>query len=128
MSISKETRDIAMRIIIDFHQRKESRSSISPLYLSHHGLPEGTDAVQVVKFLHAMGLVSYVTERNGSIHNIQPTDSGLTYFEKEEDEKEKLKKIFRHDWMIAFFSTIVGALLSKPIWSVISWILDQLKQ
>lgn len=28
----------------------------------------------------------------------------------------------RHDWVIAIFSVIVGAVLSRPLWQIIDWL------
>lgn len=121
MSVPKETRDIAMKIILDFHQSKDVGHSIGPMYLSHHGLPDGANAVQVVELLRSMGYISYIKERDGKIYDITPTDSGLSYFEKEADEKEKIRKEFMHDWKITLFSAIAGALLSEPLWLFLKW-------
>ena len=92
------------------------------MYLSHHGLPDDTDAVQVVELLRSMGYISYTKERDGKIYDITPTDSGLSYFEKEEDDAAKTKEIFAHEWKIAIFSTVAGAVLSKPLWTFLGWV------
>ena len=68
-----------------------------------------------------MGYISYTKERDGKIYDITPTDSGLSYFEKEADEKEKIRREFMHDWKIALFSAIAGALLSEPLWFFLKW-------
>lgn len=121
MSVSKKTRNSAMKIILDFHKNKKSGCSIGPSYLAHNGLPKNVDAVQVVNLLRSMQLVTYTVERDGSIHDIKPTDGGLNYFEKEDDEKEKNRKEFAHEWKIAVFSALTGAFLSKPIWDFLNW-------
>lgn len=122
MSIPKKTRDTAMKIILDFHQSGDIGHSIGPMYLSHHGLPNDADAVQVVELLRSMGYICYTKERDGKIYDITPTDSGLSYFEKEDDDAAKTKKIFTHEWKIAIFSAITGALLSKPLWAFFEWL------
>lgn len=49
--------------------------------------------------------------------------------EKEAEERKELEKErrqFRHDWKIAVFSTLAGALLSRPIWEGIERIVSLL--
>nr|DAR41400.1 MAG TPA: hypothetical protein [Caudoviricetes sp.] len=121
MSVSKKTRDNAMKIILDFHKNKEPGHSIGPTYLAHHGLSDNDDAIQIVKVLGSMGLIQYSTYRDGSIHEIRPTDDGISYFEKEEDENAKTRKIFIHEWKIAGFSALAGAFFSKPLWGFLKW-------
>lgn len=122
MPIPKKTRDIAMKIILDFHNTREPGHSIGPLYLAKKGLPEGTDPIQVIEVLRSMGYITYTKERNGKIYDIRPTDVGIHYFETTEDEKAERKKIFAHEWKIAVFSALAGALLSQPLWSFIEWV------
>lgn len=121
MDISKKTRDTAMRIILDFHKNKQPGHSIGPAYLAHNGLPKNVDPVQVVNLLRAMQLITYTVERDGRIYDIAPTDNGISYFEREADEKEKIRKEFMHDWKIALFSAIAGAFLSEPLWLFLKW-------
>lgn len=71
-----------------------------------------------------MGLISYKQDISGEIYQIEPTDSGLHYFESAADEKAKTSKVFRHEWRIAVFSALAGALLSRPLWSLIEWIVS----
>lgn len=124
MSISKKNRDTAMKIILNFHRNKEPGHSIGPAYLTYNGLSKNVDAEQIVNLLRAMQLITYTVERDGSIHDIAPTDTGLSYFEKEADEKEKTRKEFAHEWKIAVFSALTGAFLSKPLWGFIKWAYD----
>ena len=122
MSISKKTRDIALQIIIDHQSEKSGSHVIGPHYLETHGLPSGDDPMQVIEVLRSMGLVSYEKDVTGEVFNIKATDAGLHFFETEADEKAKTKKVFRHEWMIAAFSAIVGAILSRPLWNFIEFI------
>lgn len=43
-------------------------------------------------------------------------DRGRNYLKYLEGEDEKEHRQFSHDWKIAMFSALAGALLSKPIW------------
>lgn len=61
------------------------------------------------------------------------TDDGKRYLlyldsvEKKDQEAQKRdadkeKRVFRHDWKIAIYSSVAGELLSRPIWAGIDWI------
>lgn len=123
MSVPKETRDAAMKAILDFERTKSPGVSISSTYLSINGLPKKADAKQTVEVLRSMGFVTYTKGPDGEIDNIQPTDSGLHYFETDADENAKTQKEFLHEWAIAIFSAIAGALLSRPLWDTIDRII-----
>lgn len=122
MSVPKKTRDTTMRIILDFYREKEPGNSISLEYIKHKGLPENADAKAVVEVLNSMGLIAYEKWKDGTIHNIVPSESGMSYFEREEDEKAKRKEAFSHDWKIAIFSALAGAIVSKPLWRGIDYL------
>lgn len=50
--------------------------------------------------------------------------------EKDDDrrwELEKERRQFRHDWKIAVFSAFAGALLSRPLWDGLDWLLGLFK-
>lgn len=105
-----------MKIILDFYHKREAGHSIGLEYIRHKGLPDSANAFETIEVLKSMGLITYEKWKDGAIHNIVPSDSGLSYFEREEDEKAEKKKAFNHDWKIAAFSTFVGALASEPLW------------
>lgn len=42
---------------------------------------------------------------------------------KEAKDKEAEKRQFMHDWKIAIFSALSGALLSEPVWWIIKKII-----
>lgn len=122
MSVQKKTRDAAMRIILDFYQAENQRRSIGLEYIEHIGLPGNADARTVIEVLSSMGLITYEKWKDGTIHSIAPSESGKSYFEREEDEKAKRKELFHHDWKIALFSTLAGALASEPLWKGIKYL------
>ena len=44
------------------------------------------------------------------------------YHEAREDKRQRQK--FAHDWKIAVFSAVAGALLARPLWAGIDWLID----
>lgn len=117
MAVSKKTRDIAMKIIIDYY--KENRVGfITTKYLAFRGLPKSEGPNHVVEILRSMGYVKYEL-MSGDVYKIFLTDKGWHYFETQEDENTKTRKNFIHDWIIAIFSAVAGALFSRPLWNLI---------
>lgn len=53
-------------------------------------------------------------------------DRGRNYLRYKENEKSEKTKSNLHDWKIAFFSVIGAALLSKPLWAGIDWVIAKL--
>ena len=111
-----------MRIILDFYQTENQNRSIGLEYIRHAGLPGNADVKTVIDVLKSMELITYERWKDGTIHSIAPSESGKSYFEREEDEKAKRKETFRHDWKIALFSALAGALASEPLWKVLNYL------
>lgn len=122
MSVSKKARDAAMRMIIDAYREKKTSYSIGPNYIRHKGLPDNADADETIEVLKSMGLIDYTKERDGSIYDIIPSESGLSYFEREADDKAKRKEKHIHNWKLAIFSALFGALASEPLWTGIRFL------
>ena len=47
---------------------------------------------------------------------------GINYLAYIKGQKQSKRKAYRHDWSIAIFSTLLGALVSRPLWEFIDWI------
>lgn len=60
-------------------------------------------------------------EPNNTNQTISLTDNGITYLVYVENTNADRRREYRHDWMLAIFSVIGGALLSDPLWSFINW-------
>lgn len=54
---------------------------------------------------------------------VKINDNGNFYLAYKKMEAEEKRKSNLHDWKITIFSTIGGALLSRPLWDSIEWIL-----
>lgn len=50
-------------------------------------------------------------------------DRGRNYLEYLDGEAEKERRQFSHNWKIAIFSAFAGALLARPLWAGIDWII-----
>lgn len=124
-AIPKKYLDLAMSIILDFNASKKDNESIMHDYLYHHGFPKNVDAEQTVRILASKGLLKYESfDLSGKNKFISVTNAGLHYFEDQADEK----RIIRHEWKIAIFSALAGALVSEPLWALIRWIFDLFKR
>ena len=49
----------------------------------------------------------------------QINKNGINYLAYKRDIETKTRKEHTHNWLIAIFSVVAGALLSKPLWSLI---------
>lgn len=52
---------------------------------------------------------------------------GENYLNYVESEKARIKQEHAHNWKIAVFSALAGALLSEPLWIIIRFVLDSLR-
>lgn len=111
-----------MKAICEYELTRKQGYIISEKYLYSKGLPKTVNAVQVCETLKAMGLIEYSLDSRDNRRYIEITDKGRRYFQEKEDKKQN----FRHDWRIAIFSAVTGALLSEPLWAVLRWLVKQL--
>lgn len=111
--ISKKTRDIAMRAIIDFHAQRKENTIIQPEYLYKHGLSQDIDAREVVDVLCSMGYIAYRPLHHGFPKSFLLTDSGRCYFERKSDmAAEKRAEWIRYaiTTAIAFIALIIAGI------------------
>lgn len=120
--VSSKIIDMSMKIICEYELTRKSGYMISEKFLYSKGLPKTVDAVQVCETLNAMGLVEYRLDPRDNCKYITITDRGKRYFQ----DKDEKKRSFRHDWRIAIFSAISGALLSEPLWACLRWLIKHL--
>lgn len=59
---------------------------------------------------------------------ISITELGLMYLAYIENSQTAKKQDRRHDWRIAIFSTLGGAILSKPLWDILDSLIDALSE
>lgn len=109
---------MSMKAICEYELTRKRGYMISAEFLYSKGLPRSVDAVQVCETLKAMGLIEYATDERDLRKYITITDKGKQHFQ----EREEKKREFRHDWRIAIFSAVAGALISEPLWEVIRWV------
>ncbi len=72
--------------------------------------------------------VKYFADSNGIIKSCKIRERGIHYLNYLSAEKSKERRQYAHNWKIAIFSALAGALLSEPIWSLIRWVVDSLGQ
>ena len=54
------------------------------------------------------------------------TPAGLKHLDDHLQKVADRRKQFAHDWRLALFSVIGGALLSDPLWILLRWIFEKL--
>lgn len=52
----------------------------------------------------------------------QINNLGISYLAYIKAKNNDRKRDHMHDWLVAVFSTLAGAVLSKPLWEFIEWI------
>ena len=122
-------------LLLDFLE-KESDLSVSDV-AHHFAKPDGSDSKVWYGYLRELkkaGAITYPDVGYPSC-TVTITTPGKEILETElrqEKERngtdERIKRIFRHEWYIAIFSAIAGALLSRPLWSGIEWIVALLSK
>ena len=132
---SKEMLDFAMEKIITYYAKYPGRT-IELGFLRYSGLPKDVDEDQLLQTLAAKGLITYQLELlQDEVKTIRLTKKGKCYFVDQAEAEDKEKRIeqresrrqkeqFAHDWRIAIFSALAGAVLSKPIWAGIEWLIQ----
>lgn len=56
------------------------------------------------------------------------TEKGLQVLLSHQHADDDRKQEHRHNWLIAVFSTLGGALLSKPLWDGIEWLTELIQE
>lgn len=110
-TLSKSCRDIAMRIICDYHANNKEGNTIGPAFLAHKGLPQNIDADYVVEILRSMGYITYTIDYNRKICDIQLTDRGKCYFEMDADVKHE-KRVNNIKYIITTSIAVLALILS----------------
>lgn len=134
MFISESLVDQAMYIIVNCKKANFVNYKFDENYLLMHGIPEDMLEGVISELRHKKLITLEPGKKDGKdVEIIQLTDKGENYFtdkeaqlqkqhEIEVKELEKEKRQFAHDWKIAIFSSLSGALLSKPIWDIIDFL------
>lgn len=111
---------------IDFDKialSKDEQDALNELS-KHNLLCEGKVAAVLNRLVH-FGLA----ETFQSVHNqklclaARINDNGKDYIAYSRKVSNESREKRLHDWKIAIFSTIGGALLSQPLWDSIEWLL-----
>lgn len=117
-TVSKKNRDLAMKIIIDFHADREDRHTIGPKYLTYHGLPKSVDPYHVIDVLKSMGYIDFKKDPIGKIYSIDLTEKGKHYFETNMDISHE-KKV---EWIRYIITTLIA--VAALITSIVSIVLQ----
>lgn len=118
-----------MRAIIDFYDTcpDPNMHYITPEYLPHHGLPESVDPDRVVDVLSAMGYITAKRPPRETDRRITLTNAGICYFESQADQRAERRSRRLHEWLIAIFSALAGAIASEPVWRLLRFVWSHLK-
>ena len=127
--VSRRHRDIAMKAIIDYYSTCPDPNThyITPKYLTHHGLAASIDPERVVDVLSAMGYISAKCPPMEKQRKITLTNAGICYFENQADQRAERRSRRLHDWLIAIFSAMAGAIASEPLWRFLHFVWSQWK-
>lgn len=104
--------------ILSFIHKKSNNVSTNKLYAESLGSndPDYLTDRQRVSYLIEEGLVSGNAEI-GSM--ISVTAKGIFRLDALTQERRNQAKQRRHEWMLAIFSALAGALLSEPLWTLL---------
>lgn len=77
------------------------------------------DPKRLIAFLEARGLISYRSSGLDNIRTYRRLDKCITYFEDKARQEAEKRADRTHDWLIAVFSALAGAFLSRPLWEIL---------
>ena len=117
--IDIKTEEKAIRVINDYYEKRETPNSfINSTYLEIN-MPD-IDTQQLINVLVAHGYITYGRTRDIDFVHIERLPKCITYFEDKAKAASDKKSERLHDWLIAIFTALGGALLSKPLWDLIN--------
>ena len=126
MAVSKRTQINVMKCIVEFYDNAPSDRYIAKEYLISKKACKAKDLQSVMRWLIGSELIIYHKDYPNSPAAIKLSPKGMAYLEDQAEKKKERRKQNLHNWKIAIFTAIAGALLSKPIWDVIGEILEQI--
>lgn len=108
----------AVKIINEYYDNRGSGDDdISADYLRDN-MPD-VDVDHLVDVLVAKGIIKHEAVSLSSDKGIIRLAPCITYFEDKAEAASKTRADRTHDWLIAIFSAMAGALISEPLWSLI---------
>lgn len=116
--ISQRHIDLAMTAIHESDSRRKPNTFTTSRVLCNIGLPKSLDHNRLLETLTAMGLISYKYDQRLNEKVVALEDAGRRYFVDRQEQKAQR----RHDLLIAIIPTLLGAVLSEPLWTLIRWV------
>lgn len=118
-----------MRGIIDFYSDAKPLYYMSPAFLTiNKYLPANVDPIPVLSYLVEKEYIRVNSDSDGSHVTVHLLSAGKTYFEDKSDRLAERRQRNLHDWLIAIFSALIGAIASEPLWAGIHHLLDLIHQ
>lgn len=123
MVVSEKTQDSAMREIISYYDRFPTGHGMTAKQLCNAKVCTPDQLPRLINVLSAQELIACkdCTTSNGEkITIIKLRTDGIKYFEEKAARQKQTRKNHMHDWLIAIFSALAGAFLSKPLWELLA--------
>ena len=115
--ISDQLEAEAVKVINDLCDANGREALFSADYIQKK-LPT-EDPNRMIAFLEARKLIECRPSGFGDVKTYRRLDKCVTYFEDKARQAAEKRADRRHDWLIAIFSALAGAFLSKPLWGVL---------
>ena len=115
--ISDQLEAEAVKAINDLCNANGREAIFSPAFLQDKFPAE--DPNRLIAFLEARKLIEYRSSGLDNVRTYRRLDKCVTYFEDKARQAAEKRSDRRHDWLIAVFSALAGAFLSKPLWGVL---------
>ena len=115
--ISDQLEAEAVKAINDLCNANGREAIFSPAFLQDKFPAE--DPNRLIAFLEARKLIECRPSGFGDVKTYRRLDKCVTYFEDKARQAAEKRSDRRHDWLIAVFSALAGAFLSKPLWGVL---------
>lgn len=105
---------------------KEEFRRLEELEKYPNGLPESPCDYNLVNLRLVAHQFYRNEDRTSAGFHSWITDEGRTYLKYTHRQVRERRSDRLHDWIIAVFSILAGALLSRPIWESIDWLVQLL--
>lgn len=123
-SKKKEYRDKVLRAIRDYYDDLGNSHFITATYLDRLDFSSHMEKTAILRELSDVGFITIEKLSPDCCGVIRITDAGRRYLITEPYRIADEKRQRRHEWMLAIFSTLVGALASEPIWVLIKTVAE----
>lgn len=124
ISVKEEER--AIRLINEYYEGDPLPEGM-PIDVLQEKMP-GVNVKHLLDVLKSHKMVTVNIPYLNFKEYVQQTNKCASYFEDKKRETSRRRSDRAHEWMIAVFTSLAGALISKPLWDFLTPLFSRLFQ